>query len=156
MEALRCKSALCQLSCGVQSYYLSHREYIIYCYEPGVRMYSDTYHYTTFPALFLSRLIWKSMIPVCKHPKTITIVTDNRQRVATDLHLFIYLCTFCLWVCWRAFYTTVCLQVQKHTLTHVSWQMCKAAGNPRVFQHGFSLPAPQLEAHCAICVSLLP
>lgn len=36
--------------------YLSHREYIIYCYEPGVLLYTDTYHYTIFPALYLSPL----------------------------------------------------------------------------------------------------
>lgn len=41
---------------SAQLCYLSHIECIIYCYEPGVLMYTDTYHYTIFPVLFLSSL----------------------------------------------------------------------------------------------------
>lgn len=32
------------------------REYIVYCYEPGVYAYTDAYHGTTFPAVFFSQL----------------------------------------------------------------------------------------------------
>ena len=146
MNVLRCKSALCRLSCVLQQCcYLSRWEYIIYCYEPGVHVYTDTYHYTTFPALFLSpRCIWKSMTPVCKHPKTITIVADN--------HRFAPVCvSVCESVCRRDFCTSVGVGVHKHTHTRFR-AMCETAGNPRATQNGCSLPAPQLEAYCPICV----
>lgn len=47
-------SGASQLSCAPACFYVSHRENIIYCYEPGVHMCRETYRYTTFPALFLS------------------------------------------------------------------------------------------------------
>lgn len=40
-----------------------------------------------------------------------------------------------------------CRSAQTHT--HVSGQ---CAGNPRATQNGCSLPAPQLEAYCPMCV----
>lgn len=59
-----------------------------------------------------------AMTPVCKqHPKTITIVEENREGSPQILHLFV-----CL-VCWRTF---ACC-------AHVFIAMCESAGNPQAF-----------------------
>lgn len=114
MKALRCMSALWRLSCVLWCCYLSRREYIIYCYEPGVHMYTDTYRYTTFPALFLSLLHLEiNDTSVCKHPKTITIVADNRRGVTTCLCICVRVC-----VCWRALvraFVSKCTSTHSHT-----------------------------------------
>lgn len=67
-----------------------------------------------FLPCFCLCFIWKLAIPVCKHPKTITIVADNWTA---DLHLFVYLHTS---LCGRACRTSFYLNVHKCTLTHVS------------------------------------
>lgn len=98
--------------------------------------------------------MWKSIILVCKHAKTITIVEDNRQAMDTNLHLFVCLIGVCVHVCQRFFSMIVCVsQSTRNTLTH---NLGQSAGNPQPFQNGSSLPVPQLEAYCSICVSPLP
>lgn len=110
-----------------------------------------------FLPCFCLCFIWKSIIPACKHPKTITIVADNRRGLTTDLHLFVCLCTSLCASGLERFFARVFVSKCTNTHSHTRFRaMCEPAGNPRALQNGCSLPASQLKAYCWICVSPLP